>query len=74
MRFLLRNSYWITLIWLIGVLVFFKFYNGFVFENNESIFFIILLLIEPIINIIITKIYHFKDKKKIENDINRFTK
>lgn len=74
MRFLLRNSYWITLIWLIAVLVFFKFYNGFQFTNNESILFIVLLLIEPIINIIITKIYHFKDKKKYQNDINHFTK
>ena len=64
MYFITRNKHWITLVWFLGVLIFFKFYNGFHFENNQSIFFIISLLIVPVALSIISKITYHKNKKK----------
>jgi TM2 domain-containing membrane protein YozV len=74
MNFLTRNKYWIILIWLISVLVFFKFYNQFYFVNNQSIYFIVSLLVVPVTLMIIGEITYHKNKQKYidrtDNNLN----
>ena len=67
MNFITRNKYWILLIWYLIVLIFFKFYNNFIFKNNESVLFIILLTVVPIVIKILTKIRYLKNKKEFSN-------
>lgn len=67
MNFITRNKYWILLIWYLIVLIFFKFYNNFIFKNNESVLFIILLTVVPIVINILTKIRYLKNKKEFSN-------
>lgn len=63
MNFITRNKYWILLIWYLIVFIFFKIYNNFIFKNNESIIFIMLITIFPIVIEILTKIRYLKNKK-----------
>ena len=67
MNFIARNKYWILLIWFISILIFYKIYNNFVFENNESILFIILLVGVPTVLEIISRIAYSKNKKQYMN-------
>lgn len=67
MNFITRNKYWILLIWYLIVLIFFKIYNNFIFKNNESILFIVLITIFPIVIEILTKIRYLKNKKIVLN-------
>jgi uncharacterized membrane protein len=67
MNFIARNKYWISLVWFISILVFYKIYNNFVFENNESILFIILLVGVPTVLEIISRIAYSKNKKQYMN-------
>lgn len=67
MNFIARNKYWILLVWFISILVFYKIYNNFVFENNESILFIILLVGVPTVLEIISRIAYSKNKKQYMN-------
>ena len=71
MNYLTRNKYWILLLWFAAVLIFYKIYNNFVFQNNESIIFIILIAGFPITIELICKVTYFKNKKKyLSNQIN----
>ena len=72
MNFLTRNKSWIVLLWVIVVLLFFKFYNNFNFENNESIFFIIAILIVPVTLTVISNITYNKNKRDFNNNQNKF--
>ncbi len=67
MNYLARNKYWILLIWFISVLIFYKIYNNFTFENNESILFIFLIAGVPTIIEIISRIAYLKNKKQYMN-------
>lgn len=72
MNFLTRNKYWITLVWFLLVLIFFKFYNNFYFEDNTSIYFLSALLIIPVILIVISKITYHRNKHKYFNKTNNY--
>lgn len=45
--FITRNKQWLEFIWIVGVLVFFKLYNDFIFEQGDSYIFFIALFIVP---------------------------
>lgn len=64
MNFIARNKYWILLLWILSVLIAYKFYNNFVFQNNQSILFILLIIGIPIGLISIGKIAYIKNKKQ----------
>ena len=71
MNYLTRNKYWILLLWFATVLIFYKIYNNFVFKNNESIIFIILIVGFPITIELICNVTYCKNKKKyLSNQIN----
>ncbi len=67
MKFIVKYFYWLILAWITIVLTFFKIYNDFLFVNNQSILFIFLLLIVPIILSIIRYIVHRQNINKIKN-------
>lgn len=63
MKKIIRYYHWIILSWIGLVLITFKIYNNFYFENNESILFVVSILIVPVSLLIIRSVIHKKNLK-----------